>query len=93
MMLEAGERRLSGIWHMAGATRISRYDFACEIAREFGLDPGLVIPSRMSEMRWKARRPVDSSLDISKAARILEEKPLSLKESLRILREEMNLIG
>lgn len=89
MMLEAGERRLRGIWHMAGATRISRYDFALEIAREFGLDPSLVIPSKMSEMRWRARRPADSSLDTSKATRILEEKPLSLKESLKILREEM----
>jgi len=92
MMLEAGERRLSGIWHMAGATRISRYDFAHEIARDFGLDPGLIIPANMSEMKWKARRPADSSLDTSKAANILEEKPLSLKESLQILREELGLI-
>lgn len=91
MMLEAGERRLHGIWHVAGATRISRYDFALEITREFDFDPGLVIPSKMSEMRWNARRPADSSLDTSKATRILEEKPLSMKESLRILGEELSL--
>jgi dTDP-4-dehydrorhamnose reductase len=89
MMLEAGERRLEGTYHMAGATRISRYDFAVEIARVFGLDAGLITPSRMDEMSWKAKRPLDSSLDTAKARRLLDEKPLPLKESLRILRAEM----
>lgn len=89
MILEAGERKLEGIYHMAGATRISRYDFAVEIARGFGLDEGLIAPSKMEEMSWKAKRPVDSSLDTGKVRGLLEEKPLSLKESLRILRAEM----
>jgi len=89
MMLEAGERRLEGTYNMAGATRISRYDFAVEIARVFGLDAGLITPSRMDEMSWKAKRPLDSSLDTAKARRLLDEKPLPLKESLRILRAEM----
>ncbi|KUL03007.1 MAG: dTDP-4-dehydrorhamnose reductase [Methanoculleus marisnigri] len=89
MMLEVGERRLEGTYHMAGATRISRYDFAVEIAKEFGLDAGLIAQSKMSEMNWRAKRPIDSSLETKKAARILEEKPLPLKESLRILRAEI----
>lgn len=89
MILEAGEKRLSGVYHMAGATRISRYDFACEIAREFGLNPGLILKSKMSEMTWKARRPADSSLDTSKVRRFLEERPRSTEESLKILRSEM----
>lgn len=89
MILEAGEKRLSGVYHMAGATRISRYDFACEIAREFGLNPGLILKSKMREMTWKARRPADSSLDTSKVRRFLEERPRSIEESLKILRSEM----
>ncbi len=89
MLLEAAERRLSGVYHMAGATRVSRYDFAVEIAREFGLDEGLIVPSKMGEMKWKAKRPKDSSLETAKAARVLEEKPLPLRESLRILRAEI----
>lgn len=89
MILEAGERRLEGVYHMAGATRISRRDFAVEIAEEFCLDAGLIIPGKMRDMNWKAKRPVDSSLDTGKVRGLLEEKPLSLKESLRILRGEM----
>jgi len=43
----------------------------------------------MDEISWKAKRPLDSSLDTAKARRLLDEKPLPLKESLRILRAEM----
>lgn len=89
MILDAGERRLSGIYHMAGATRISRYEFAREMARIFGYDEGFIIPSRMSDMKWKARRPVDSSLDTSKAARSLKESPADIEISLKMLKEEL----
>lgn len=91
MMLGAGEKRIEGIYHMAGATRISRYGFACELARSFGFDAGLVIPSKMSDMSWNAKRPADSSLDTFKAQKSLEERPYDLKESLRALREEIEL--
>ncbi len=91
MLIEVGEKRLEGIYHMAGATRVSRYAFALELARVFGLDAELVIPSRMIDMRWNARRPADSSLDTSKAKEDLEEMPCDLKVSLRALREEIDM--
>jgi dTDP-4-dehydrorhamnose reductase len=89
MLLEAGERRLDGIYHLAGATRISRYDFACQLAEVFGLDKSLIIPSKMADMSWKALRPKDSSLDTSKAAQVLKEKPYDLDKSFKILHEEI----
>lgn len=89
MLLEAGEKKMSGVFHMAGATRVSRYDYACRLADAFGLDRSLIIPSKMTDMSWKAKRPKDSSLDTSKAARTLSEKPYDLEKSLRTLREEM----
>ncbi|VVB63246.1 ADP-L-glycero-D-manno-heptose-6-epimerase [uncultured archaeon] len=88
MVLELAERKLDGLYHLAGATRISRYDFAVELARNFGLDEGLIIKSRMSEMKWAAIRPVDSSLDTSKASRCLDAKPWSIEEALRTLKNE-----
>lgn len=89
MLLEIAERELKGIFHLAGATRVSRYDFALRIADKFGLDKDLVIPSRMEEMKWIASRPTDSSLDTSKASRYLKEKPYDLDKALTILKEEM----
>lgn len=89
MVLEAANRRLSGIYHMAGATRISRYDYALELAREFDLDGCLILPSRMADLSWAAKRPIDSSLDTAKARAELMEKPLLLNEALRTLKAEV----
>jgi dTDP-4-dehydrorhamnose reductase len=89
MLLEAGEKRLEGVYHLAGAERISRYDYACRLADKFGLDKGLIAPSKMVDMAWKALRPMDSSLDASKAGIYLEEAPYNLERSLQVLSEEI----
>ena len=89
MLLEVAERELKGVFHLAGATRISRYDFALRIADKFGLDGDLIIPSKMEEMKWIASRPKDSSLDTSKASGYLKEKPYKLNKALEILKEGM----
>ncbi|HOC67160.1 MAG TPA: sugar nucleotide-binding protein, partial [Methanothrix soehngenii] len=89
MVLEAADRHLSGIYHLSGAARVSRYDFACELARAFDLDRRLIIPSQMSDIGWLARRPMDSSLDTSKASRTLKNGPLNLYESLQVFRDEL----
>jgi len=89
MVLEAADRHLSGIYHLSGASRVSRYDFACELARAFDLDRQLIIPSQMSDIGWLANRPMDSSLDTAKASRTLENRPLNLYESLQVLRDEI----
>jgi len=90
MLLEAGERRLEGIYHLAGAERISRYDYACQLADAFGLDKGMISPTRMADIGWRARRPMDSSLDVSKAARLFSEMPWGIDKSFKILKEEIS---
>lgn len=91
MVLELVERRHGGLYHLAGATWISRYDFAVELAKAFGLDENRIVKSKMSEMRWAARRPVDSSLDSSKAFRCLDSKPWNIEEALRTLKNEIRI--
>ena len=89
MLLEISERGIKGIFHTAGKERVSRYDFALQIADKFELDKDLIIASRMDAMNWIAKRPKDSSLDTSKASRYFKEKPYSLDIALEILEEEM----
>lgn len=55
-----------GTYHTAGGERISRYDFAVKIAKFYGLDAGLVEPVTSDTLKQKAKRPADSSLDVSK---------------------------
>ncbi len=85
MLLEISGRRLTGVLHTAGASRIARYDFAVELAKIFGHDPKLIKQAKMDEMTWAAKRPKDSSLDVSRCAELLKSKPLEVSEALRIM--------
>jgi len=89
MLYEIIERRLTGIYHLSGATRINRYDFAKLIAKTFNLDESLIEPTSSDELLWKAKRPRDSSLNTNKAFRTLKNKPLTIEKALKRLKEEL----
>lgn len=82
MLIEISSRKIQGIIHLAGSTRISRYDMALLVSEKLGLDTNLLKPAKMKDMNWKAKRPQDSSLDVSKASSILTEKPMSVHQGL-----------
>jgi dTDP-4-dehydrorhamnose reductase len=88
MIIELAERSTRGIVHIAGATRASRYDFAISLAKQFNFNTKLVTPVKSASSSWIARRPGDSSLDVTKAERILGEKPMELTEALREFAQE-----
>jgi dTDP-4-dehydrorhamnose reductase len=52
------------------------------IATQLNLDLSLLNPVKIDTMPWKANRPIDSSLDISKISTILKIKPYTIKHSL-----------
>ncbi|ADB86801.1 SDR family oxidoreductase [Saccharolobus islandicus] len=74
--------RKTGILNVAGE-RVSRVDLAIKIKEKFNL-PGWV-KEVDNVMGWIAKRPFDSSLDISKAKRILSVDFYSLDENLRYM--------
>jgi dTDP-4-dehydrorhamnose reductase len=82
MLIEITTRQITGILHVSGATRISRYALAELVADKLHLDKSLLIPTKIDTMNWKAQRPKDSSLDVSLAAEILNEKPQTIQQSL-----------
>lgn len=83
MLIEIIAKRINGIIHLAGSTRISRYEFAKIIADKLELDYKLLKPTKIVEMKWLAQRPQDSSLDVSKAIDVLDNKPQKIEESLK----------
>ena len=87
-LLEIAERRITGILHTAGANRVSRHEFALELAKVFNLNRDLIKPAETHEMSWKAKRPKDSSLNISKANALLNTKPLKLNHALKMMKKE-----
>ncbi|AGT35927.1 MAG: dTDP-4-dehydrorhamnose reductase [Thermofilum sp.] len=70
-ILKILDTRPLGTIHVAGQ-RTNRYEFALTIADILGAPKNLVKPAKTQDMKhWLARRPRDSSLDTSKANRLL----------------------
>jgi len=89
MLIEIAKRQISGILHTAGSSRISRYELAKLVSEKLHLDKKLLKPTQINEMTWNAQRPRDSSLDVSKATEILNEKPQTIQYSLNLLIDEI----
>jgi dTDP-4-dehydrorhamnose reductase len=89
MTLEVVERRITGVYHTCGATKVSRFEFAEKIADCFGLDKSLIDKAVSSEFTWPALRPADSSLDTSQAQREFKCKPLPMDKALEQLKAEL----
>ena len=82
MLVEVAERRMNGTYHLSGSTRINRYEFAVLLARRFNLNEKLLTPAKAEAVRWIAKRPFDSSLNVAKAQQALNNKPCALNEAL-----------
>ena len=89
MLIEISERRITGIIHVAGASKISRYQMASMVSDKLNLDGTLLKQISMNKMKWVAQRPKDSSLDVSRASSILNEKPQKIDQSLNLFIDEM----
>lgn len=90
MTLEILERKLTGTFHLSGATRINRYDFTKLMAQIFNLDVNLINPCSSAGFSWAAKRPRDSSLKTAKAEQTLQNKPLPIKQALERMKQELS---
>jgi dTDP-4-dehydrorhamnose reductase len=91
MTVEVVEKDLRGLYHTSGSERISRYEFAKQIAKTYNLNSDLIKPVKMCQLTaWIAKRPKDSSLNTSKIQKKLKTKPLNITEGLNKMKEEMN---
>jgi len=82
MLVEVAERRMNGVYHLSGSTRVNRYEFAVQLAHKFSLNEKLLTPVTADAVRWIAKRPFDSSLNVAKAYEALNNKPNTLNEAL-----------
>jgi len=89
MLIEIATRQITGVIHLAGASRISRYELANMMCDRLNFDKSLLKPTKTDEMNWKAQRPKDSSLDVSLATEILNEKPQTIQQSIELFLSEL----
>jgi dTDP-4-dehydrorhamnose reductase len=87
--IEAVKKDLQGLYHASGSERISRYEFARQIAKTFHLNQNLIKPIKMGQLTaWIAKRPKDSSLNTDKIQKQLKTKPLNITEGLNRMKKE-----
>ena len=89
VILEILNLDLSGIYHLAGKTCLSRYDFSLKIARKFNFNEELVIPTMSSTVNQIAPRPKNGCLDSTKLEKILNFEFSSIDSGLDFMKNSL----
>lgn len=85
---ELVELNASGILHVVGDQRISKYEFGLRIAKEFGLDNGLIKSGLLADQPTLTPRPHDMSLSNQKTCKLLGRKLGNVDEHLARLHQQ-----
>ena len=85
------EFRKHGVYNIGGKEFLSRYEFTKIIADYFNLDKSLITPIKTKELNQAARRPLESGLITLKAEAELGYKPVTIRESLAIIKRKLGL--
>lgn len=88
--LLAGDQ--AGIFHLGGPERVSRYELGMRTAAALGLDSALIEEARQADGAVGVPRPLDVSLDSSRARRELGFRPRGLDEAIRAGRPTVPLL-
>jgi len=83
-LVELAGNDFGGIIHLAGNTKINRYEMIKQIAGLLGFSQQLIIPSNSNAIPGRAPRPNDASMDNTVAKQILKTPMLSLQDGLAI---------
>jgi len=91
VLIEMCGKNLSGVYHVAGSERCSKYNFGLEIAQAFGLDKNLIRPSSIAEAGLRAPRPKDVSLNVTKISGAIDTQLLGVKEGIAWFKDSEGL--
>lgn len=87
-ILAIAESGRSGLFHTAGATPLSRFDFSVKVARRLALDEGLVHAISSSGLKQVAERPANSSLISDKIRREVGYGMMTIDDALDLFARE-----
>ncbi|MDD5658050.1 MAG: SDR family oxidoreductase [Elusimicrobia bacterium] len=87
-VVELCARKLGGIFHVVGAERLPRLEFARLAARTFGLDESKILPMEPGACSARAPRPRDSSLLTAKVRAATGVRLLGAAEGLSAMKQK-----
>jgi dTDP-4-dehydrorhamnose reductase len=80
--------RKTGLFHTAGTTPMSRYEFSIKVAKKLGLDESLIHAISSSELRQTAKRPSNSSLISDRISREVGYAMMPIDRALDLFADE-----
>lgn len=80
---ELVDHHYQGVIHLAGPQKVNRYEMGLMLCEIFNLNKKLLIPVKSADIQMKVSRPLDCSLDISRARSILQTGFNDCKNGLR----------
>jgi dTDP-4-dehydrorhamnose reductase len=89
-LLEMNQIGLTGLYHLAGTTRCSKYDWALKVADILELDAGLIQGVTTAELSQPAPRPLQSGFVLDKVQAALRRTQLiSIEAGLADMKRQM----
>jgi len=82
---EVAQSDFTGLLHLGGNDRLSRYDLARRIAAALGYSAELIVDKEPEVERGRALRPADASLDNSRAKSLLKTPMRDFDDALRLV--------
>lgn len=90
--LQVIQKNATGVFHVSGKDFLSILDIVFEIADYWGLDKSLINSISSVCLNQKARRPLKTNLNISKAKQVFNYQPKSFREGLELLDKQIKKI-
>jgi dTDP-4-dehydrorhamnose reductase len=73
VLVRLAESEETGIVHVGGCERLSRFELMRRVARACGRDPSLIRPNRRADRPFPEPRPADVSLDTTRLANLFPD--------------------
>lgn len=84
------DKEVAGLYHLAGTTRCSKYEWALKVVDAFGLDHSLIQAVPTADLTQRAARPLSSGFVLDKVRRVLDSTRLmTLDEGLSAMKAQM----
>ncbi len=91
-LIELSFNSFHGKINLGGNQRINRYDFGNEMAHIFNFSTDSFIKVSMHDIETPAKRPVDVSMDITRAQSLLKTKMLNIVQGMMESKTDLDLI-
>lgn len=87
ILFEIIERKLTGVYHVAGSDSITKLGFGKLIAEMYNLKEDLINPISIKSLNLKAQRPLNPSLNCEKIQKKVKTKLLTVKKGLSLFKK------